>query len=738
VLADLVRIASERTGYPVDVLDVNAAIEADLGIDSIKRVEILSSFQQLCTAEEQARVQSVMEKLAPAPSLRAIAELIDEALGTAAQSAKPVVEAAAAPRDVLTDLVRIASERTGYPVEVLDVNAAIEADLGIDSIKRVEILSSFQQLCTPDEQARVQSVMEKLAPAPSLRAIAQLIDEVLGKAGEPRDLPAVPVEIPRFTFTAVDSPRRGAMKHYPGRVCLVTDDETGIAAGIVDAWTRAGEKVLLLRQCSDAPLTAAGVYSGDLKDPAVVNELVQAVRSQHGPIGALVHLLPLRAETAVPRNSLAEWRNHLQLDLKSLYALVRACETDLRKTGDSGGALIAVATGRGGDFTGNGEASSAALPAHRALADFCRTVALEIPEARCRIIDLDITDPAMILREKLLEELGSGDSILEVGLPGDQRLTPAIQNAPLNAQRLREIQSDWVCLLTGGARGITAEVARLLAERHHPTLILVGTTPLPAEEESSKTAGIADPPRLKSIVMEGLRGSGAAVRPADVELQMQRLLREREIRATLASLRRAGSRVEYHAVDVRDESLFGGLIDDIYRRYGRLDLVVHGAGIIEDKLIRDKVPESFDRVVHTKADSCCILAQKLRPESLQCLMLMSSVTAAFGNRGQADYGAANGVLNGFAMRLAKTWPGSVVAVNWGPWDQANMVSEHVRRQFVSGGVQIIPLAAGAEAAVREIERGGEKDSVVVLGGGPWQEKTLPSRPLHRVSTAGTL
>jgi hypothetical protein len=67
-----------------------------------------------------------------------------------------------------------------------------------------------------------------------------------------------------------------------------------------------------------------------------------------------------------------------------------------------------------------------------------------------------------------------------------------------------------------------------------------------------------------------------------------------------------------------------------------------------------------------------------------------------------------------------------------------MVSEHVRRQFVSGGVQIIPLAAGAEAAVREIESGGEHDSVVVLGGGPWQEKTLPARPLQRVSTAGTL
>ena len=84
------------------------------------------------------------------------------------------------------------------------------------------------------------------------------------------------------------------------------------------------------------------------------------------------------------------------------------------------------------------------------------------------------------------------------------------------------------------------------------------------------------------------------------------------------------------------------------------------------------------------------------------------------------------------------WPASVVAVSWGPWDQANMVPEHIRRQFVSAGIQIIPLEPGAEAAVREIENVSEHDSVVVLGGGPWREKALPAQALHRVATASTL
>jgi NAD(P)-dependent dehydrogenase (short-subunit alcohol dehydrogenase family) len=281
-------------------------------------------------------------------------------------------------------------------------------------------------------------------------------------------------------------------------------------------------------------------------------------------------------------------------------------------------------------------------------------------------------------------------------------------------------------LITGGARGITAEVARLLAERYHPTLVLVGTTPLPDTDEPAETSGIGDKARLKTVLMERLRAAGASVRPADIETSVQRVLKEREIRNTLGALKRAGASVEYHAMDVRDESAFGGIIDQIYSRHGRLDVVIHGAGIIEDKLIRDKTPESFDRVIHTKADSSYILENKLRPDGLRCLLLMSSIAAVFGNRGQADYGAANGIMNGMALRLASAWPGAVVSVNWGPWDQANMVPEHVRKQFASLGVQIIPLQAGAEAALREIEASAHPDPVVILGGGPWSQNALPA------------
>ena len=99
--------------------------------------------------------------------------------------------------------------------------------------------------------------------------------------------------------------------------------------------------------------------------------------------------------------------------------------------------------------------------------------------------------------------------------------------------------------------------------------------------------------------------------------------------------------MEYYVFDVRDATVLEALIDDIYRRWGCLDGVIHGAGVVEDKLIPKKRPQSFARVLSTKVDSAFVLSRKLDPARLRFLVFFSSVSGRFGNRGQSDYAAAN-------------------------------------------------------------------------------------------------
>ncbi|SEQ56694.1 polyketide-type polyunsaturated fatty acid synthase PfaA, partial [Solimonas aquatica] len=146
----LTGIVAERTGYPTEMLSLDADLEADLGIDSIKRVEIIGAFQKVLPAEIAAQMQAGMERYTKAKSLSAILAQI-QAIAPAASAPAAVTPApvvAAAPAAVAVDyqslLTGIVAERTGYPTEMLSLDADLEADLGIDSIKRVEIIGAFQ------------------------------------------------------------------------------------------------------------------------------------------------------------------------------------------------------------------------------------------------------------------------------------------------------------------------------------------------------------------------------------------------------------------------------------------------------------------------------------------------------------------------------------------------------------------------------------------------------------------
>ncbi|MFZ5572107.1 MAG: beta-ketoacyl synthase N-terminal-like domain-containing protein, partial [Thermodesulfobacteriota bacterium] len=139
----LLQVVSELTGYPVEMLSPDMDIEADLGIDSIKRVEILSAFE-----ERMPDLPSVSpDALA---SLKTLGEIVAHVTTSLPRDGGTVVSppapAAGSPQaaDVERALLQVVSELTGYPVEMLSPDMDIEADLGIDSIKRVEILSAFE------------------------------------------------------------------------------------------------------------------------------------------------------------------------------------------------------------------------------------------------------------------------------------------------------------------------------------------------------------------------------------------------------------------------------------------------------------------------------------------------------------------------------------------------------------------------------------------------------------------
>jgi NAD(P)-dependent dehydrogenase (short-subunit alcohol dehydrogenase family) len=262
-------------------------------------------------------------------------------------------------------------------------------------------------------------------------------------------------------------------------------------------------------------------------------------------------------------------------------------------------------------------------------------------------------------------------------------------------------------------------VALAMARRFRCKLELVGRSPLPADGEDAEMRAALDAPSLRRVLVARVNGAGPAS-PAAIEAQCRSILGAREIRATLAAIRDAGSQVDYHAVDVRDEAAFGALLDALRAKYGRIDGVVHGAGLIEDKLLRDKTPESFDRVFSTKVAGARTLALKLADEA-RFFVLFSSISGAFGNRGQTDYAAANDALDKLAHHLHRTVRGRVLSINWGPWRGAGMVRPELEREYDRRGIGLIAPDAGIERFFQELLAGSDPQVILTAASAEaWQ------------------
>ena len=204
----VVRIVSEQTGYPPDLLDVDLDLEADLGVDTVKQAEIFAAIRQHYGVARDDTVKLrdfptlthvtawIRDKTGtPAPaSAPAAAETVlvgPESARGAATVASPPPPTATAPQvpqpapagDELTDtVVRIVSEQTGYPPDLLDVDLDLEADLGVDTVKQAEIFAAIRQHYGV---ARDDTV--KLRDFPTLTHVIAWIHD---KTGTPAPAPA--------------------------------------------------------------------------------------------------------------------------------------------------------------------------------------------------------------------------------------------------------------------------------------------------------------------------------------------------------------------------------------------------------------------------------------------------------------------------------------------------------------------------------------------------------------------
>jgi NAD(P)-dependent dehydrogenase (short-subunit alcohol dehydrogenase family) len=230
----------------------------------------------------------------------------------------------------------------------------------------------------------------------------------------------------------------------------------------------------------------------------------------------------------------------------------------------------------------------------------------------------------------------------------------------------------------------------------------------------------------RAIIANDFKGETAS--PAEIEKAYKGYMSNREISRNLSAIKTAGSAVHYYSVDIRNFEAVSVVVNAVRRDHGPITGIIHGAGVLEDRLILDKTVEQFERVFDTKVRGLQNLIDATSRDSLKYLVIFSSVAARFGNTGQVDYAMANEVLNKIAqVESIRKKACRVKAINWGPWD-GGMVTPGLKRQFENEGIDLISIHQGTGCMLAEM--GAAKGSAVeiVIGAGfdDRKETTRPS------------
>ncbi|MBW4528439.1 MAG: SDR family NAD(P)-dependent oxidoreductase [Phormidium tanganyikae FI6-MK23] len=754
LISALLTIVSEKTGYPSEMLSLEMDMEADLGIDSIKRVEILGAMQDQFPDLPAANPETLAE-------MRTLAQIV-EYMGQSqvaeshpASSSAPVAFAAPtmpvtipaivpepfevaasaiALNQLIADLLNIVSEKTGYPAAMLNLGMDMEADLGIDSIKRVEILGAVQD-AFPDLPA-VDS--EALAEMRTLEQIVQYMGQQATTTGKKKvivsEAPSV-VKLPeetliqrgQATLTPLPPPDWLDFSLPVQSVCLVTDDGSPLTVQLVQKLTTQGWQVVVLSfpetlvaQPQPSTLPLPRIVLKDLSE-AHLKQQLDAITQQYGSIAIFIHLQP-RFETS----PIAATPEHSQImlhhpaataTLKHLFFIAKYLKRSLMEAAQYHRSCFLTVTRLDGEFGLKSASLNSADMLSGGLFGLTKTVNLEWSQVFCRAIDIAPDCSVTTAAQQIVQELHDPDRLIaEVGYGAAGRVTLTCGQA-IELASTRPVTSDHhpVFLVSGGGKGITAQCITHLARYTQCKFILLGRSELIAEPTWAE--GVEPALELKQRAISALMAENPKTTPAQIQKAVNAVLSHREITATLQAIQQAGGEAEYLSADLTQVTDLRPRLDTIVQRFGPITGIIHGAGTLADKLIENKSERDFDRVYTTKIVGLNTLLNSVDYNQLNHLVLFSSAAGFYGNIGQSDYAIANEILNKFAHQFKRQHPDChVVSFNWGPWD-SGMVTPEVKQIFAQRKIEVIPTEIGTQVFAYQLLQ-GNPETVQVLVGSP--------------------
>ncbi len=598
---------------------------------------------------------AIPPQAAPAPPIPSAQPVTAPESEPAAQPSSPPPAESADTEDVTEAVIGIIMDATGYERDEIEPEMDLREDLSIRSSRLPVIMDSVES------HFGIKIELEDFMDVRTIKDIAERISQLIAKnGGEGTSRAAEPARVPSAEPAAApeageipeetrQDPRRAAFREVrleqsefrpleldgmEAVVVLGAGVDVGLRTSVGDVFRRdygvSPISMSFLSRSNDESRHEYDVMSeeGALK----ASEVLSRTESLAGVVFVLDDPLDEALASAEDASRL----------LTGLFRLTRALL-------DSTSKRFALAVYRCDDA----KAPTAALV--EGVLGMFLSLAQEFSSVQFRVVRLDgSTDLGTAIRGAMDRSRTVIEQIYRAGeaFTQEARISPV----PFREEKTLDFGPDDVIVFSGGAQGVTTSIAEIFVP-FGCRLVFLGRTMLDAAVDFRSLLEFPGDP--KEEIASRIRAARPDLSEEELVHETERAGRGFETIRTVERFRSMGVEASYYSCDVTDAKRTRSVMEGIIRRYGRIDGVVHGAGILKDNFAKQMPPEDFSAVTRVKLDGAWNLYKAASRAGLRFFVCLSSGAAVQGNPGQSNYAAGNRMMSGLMRRLAAGNPSVV-------------------------------------------------------------------------------
>lgn len=741
------QVISEITKYPVEMLDKAMEMEADLGIDTVKQATIFSILGQKLGIPEEYVINI--------SQYRTIASVIDfvrenrqntagshdrgmenkpEHLGYLAPGEKgdqtrpeknstPI----SAANNVEQQVLEVIAEITRYPVEMLEREMEMEADLGIDTVKQATIFAMLSDKFGMSEQSGIN-----LSQFTTIDSIIRIIQST--RNGQPEN-PAIVKSEPAPTSDTVPpiETHRPAKTGTPAKAGEVARE---LCLQIpVFAAEKLGPKDFDLKDkriwiIGDQPDTVHHV-SGYFKNwspnvaefifenyPAAPELRAKVARWVKNPVDVIVDCTHIGASVNINSISRNEEAKMLFLGGEARFLLYKKLlenvpEPEIR---------IVCAISMDGCHGYAKSNRTITDPFYGALSGFYKALGKEWPKSRVKILDLGPLETGNLPEKtlaKIADELQASSVDHEIGYAGGKRSALKIDYLDKAGFQAVTLPDKPHFVVIGGGYGITSEIIRGLSQERNCKFTILGRTELPENITELARLDDHDLEQKKLEIHHAMKKTGKKITPAMVQKEFDKIVKAILIYNLIRQVEETGSQALYLPCDVTDFNRLKKALQKSVAQNGPVHGLIHAAGIEKSRLLSQKTADEFTEIFAVKAVGLCNLYRLIDKRELKTFIGFSSISGRFGNEAQIDYCAANSFINSF-MAVINAMHKEIPALSivWSGWKNTGMAwrNEFVKTHSEEMGLHLIEPERGTAEFIQFLHNRVNTSEIIISKG----------------------